>query len=77
MSNTISEKALYERIDRKLRAMGECLRRCREGSRWFNNLGRYYSISIAFNAVRDTHIDLEAWGRDLGVLGPNEVLAAD
>lgn len=77
MRKSVSVDALFRRIDRKLRAIGECLRRCREGSRWFNNLGRYYSISIAFNAVRDTQIDLEAWGRDLGVLGPNEVLAAD
>lgn len=73
----ISETALFRRIDRKLRAEGECLRRCRWNSRWLNNLGSYYSISIAHNAVRDTHIDLEVWGRHFGVLKPNEVLAAD
>jgi hypothetical protein len=77
MKKTISERALFERIKRRLRAEGECLRKCRQGSRCFNDLGSYYSISIAHNAVRDTHIDLEAWGRHLGVLKSNEVLAAD
>lgn len=73
----VSERALIGRVNRKLLAQGEILRQCSEKSRWFHDLGRYYIVCIHRNAVDDRHIDLEAFARELGALGPAEVLAED
>ena len=73
----VSESALLGRVNRKLSAQGEVLRRCSERSRWFDDLGRYYTVSVYHNAIIDKHNDLETLARELGALGPAEVLAED
>ncbi len=70
----ISERALIARINRKLKPEGEKLKTLR-GERWFSDLGRYYTVDENRNAVRDTHVNLEDWGRELGVLKAWERLA--
>jgi hypothetical protein len=69
----VSEKALYQRINRKLRAQGETLHRSR-GGRCAIELGEYYTVNTEINGVVDSHLDLEDFGRELGVLRPYEAL---
>lgn len=72
----VSTNALIGRVNRKLSAQGEVLRRCSERSRWFHDLGRYYIVSIYHNAIIAQHIDLEALAIELGALGSADSLAA-
>lgn len=72
---TITERALYQRIARKLRNEGDTLRTLR-GERWFTNLGRYYTVDIC-NCISGTHYDLEQLGHELGVLRSWEELEAE
>lgn len=62
----VSERALIARINRKLPG-NEKLKKLR-GTRWENDLGLYYIVDEYFNAVRDTHVDIESLGRELGAL---------
>ena len=64
----ISERALAARVSRRLSKDGERLKACKEDSRAFNSLGRYYVVDIERNVVTDRRIDLEAFARKLGVL---------
>jgi hypothetical protein len=74
-TQTVSERALARRIDRKLiRHSGERLAKCRSDSRWFNTLGDYYTYDKQSRFVRETHNDLEELGRELGVLKAGEQL---
>ena len=67
---SVSERATLQRVNRALAYEGKSMKICRENSRWFNDLGRYYVVN-EFNAV-DQHANLEGWARDLGVLKPFE-----
>ena len=71
----ITERALIARLNRRLADDGQQIKTCREGSRSFPTLGRYYIVRIDFNAVDTPDIDLEGWGREMGVLRDNESLA--
>ena len=62
----ISERALFLRLKRRLARDGIHLKTCREDSRWFNDFGRHYAVNDN-NAVHDTHMDIDAWARELGV----------
>lgn len=62
----ICERAIVARINRKLSKTGERLRVCRESSKWFNDLGRYYMINDR-NVICAAHIDLEQWNKQLAV----------
>ena len=64
----ISERALLARVSRCLSKDGERLKTCKEDSRAFDTLGRYYVVDIQRNLVTDRNIDLEAYARKLGVL---------
>ncbi len=73
----VTERALFSRINRKLKKEGEILRRCRENSRFYADMGPYYAVDVVSNTVTARGVsDLEAWGRDLGVMRPFEKLAA-
>lgn len=63
----ITEKALLARINRKLSAEGEQLRKSR-GARCILDLGEFYVRDFSMNFVSETHVDPEALGRDIGVL---------
>ncbi len=70
---TVTERALYQRINRKLKQDRSQLRTARS-ERAEQDLGRHYIVDTRRNAVRDTRVDLETLGRKLGVLQPWEAL---
>jgi len=74
MAKKVSERALIERIQRKLKGEGERLHVNRDG----NGLGgvetsRYY-VSNEQNAITSWHDDLADLARQVGVLKPGEEL---
>jgi hypothetical protein len=78
----ISERALIQRINRRLKQDGEMLRSARgtwHQGRWYpdSNLGRYYIIDFMRNFVIHVRVDLEAYGRELEVLREWEELQAE
>ena len=78
----ISERALIQRINRKLKSDNQKLctqRYWRDGSNLYenSNLGRYYVIDVYRNYVVDHHVDIEDMGRKLGVFAPWEELAQE
>jgi hypothetical protein len=69
----VTERALFARLSRKLKKEGQTLHRCRRDSRWFNDMGPYYTVDIDSNSVIDRGLSkLEVWGREVGVLKPYE-----
>jgi len=73
----VTERALFARIDRKLAKDGERLRRCKEDSRAFSELGALYIVNVNSNTITAKSCDLEKLGREIGVLSDWEVLEAD
>lgn len=71
---TVTERALLARINRKLRPSLHRVKVCREGSRWFIDLGKYYEVDLSRNHHLGSISDLRAYGHELGVLKPHEVL---
>jgi hypothetical protein len=73
----VSKRALLARLNRRLAKDGEIIKGTggTKGRRY--ELGEYYCISLARNTVTDTHVDLEAWARELAVLRPYERLEED
>lgn len=69
----IAEKTLISRINRKLASEGERLRVSRSTQARVD-LGDFY-VTDENNCVTAKYVDLEQWGRDLGVLQANEKLA--
>jgi hypothetical protein len=72
--NFVTEQALLRRIKRALAKDQQTVRCCRENSRSFRDLGRYYLLDLYFNQVIATHVDLETLGRELEVLGGSETI---
>ena len=73
MEKTVGEKALIQRINRRLAHDGEKLRKTRN-PRHFMDLGRYYVVVVPSGYHAASHINLEQYGRETGALGPNEQL---
>jgi hypothetical protein len=65
-----------QRLNRALAHEGTVIRACKETSRWFNDLGRYYEDNAQRNAVEAKHVNIEAWAREVGVLKPFEAMEA-
>lgn len=74
--HTLTERALLARINRRLYSRwkrGEqfknllFVRKCREDSRAFDYLGKFYAMSDR-GLVADTRMDLSDLARELGVL---------
>jgi hypothetical protein len=82
MRNTVSERALIQRINRKIggydrrtcTAWGERLHKTR-GDRSWSDLGPFYTIDWNSNVIGDTHINLEQYGREVGALAERESLS--
>jgi len=72
----VAERALVARINRVLAKSDEGLRRCRDGSRAFSELGRYYTVNFNRNLIVRKDHDLEELGRELNVLADFETLTA-
>ena len=71
---TVTERALIQRINRKLAHKWEKLRT--SSKRAFNNLGRFHVIDSYRNSVILTHVKLEDLARDIGVMHPLERMEA-
>ena len=63
----VTKRALIQRINRVLVKQGEALRTTR-GRRWWSNLGDHYTVDVDRNWIVATHVDLEGYGHELGVL---------
>lgn len=72
MPKTLSERALMARLQRSMRHEGIVLRCCREDSRHVQELGRYYAVDSALNAVVQSHLCLESEARNRALLKPWE-----
>ena len=78
----VTERALFQRINRKLKQDNQALRTARgfwNGPDWYEdtNLGRYYVIDIYRNVVVDHHVDLEGTAREWGALAEWEELKSE
>jgi hypothetical protein len=67
----VGARALSVRINRRISREGQSLRRCRS-ARERASLGNYYIVEN--DAVSKTHIELEQYAREIGVLSPHERL---
>jgi hypothetical protein len=78
---SVAARVLVQRINRKLAREDKILRMTRashdeeSGPYYDQNLGRYFVVDVGRNCVADTHLDLEAFAREIGALAPWEVLA--
>src|SRR5262245_28166716 len=61
----LSERAIIQRINRRLAKEYERLCTCRYNSRGWHDLGNYYVIDTYRNAVIHCHITLEDFAREL------------
>jgi len=69
----ISERALFQRIQRRLKKEGQKIFRSRAGMQKMN-LGTYYTVEIWTNTVKRYQIDLEDFGRECSVVADYEYL---
>ena len=69
----VKQETLRKRINRALRPRGAVLWRAR-GERARITLGDYYLVAVAGSAVLRRYLELEAFGRELGVLRADEAL---
>lgn len=69
----ISERALFQRIDRALAKAGEKLRKARSDEA-AASLGAYFIIDLKKKAVVRVKVDLVDLGRKLKILAPYERL---
>jgi len=67
----LGERALIQRINRKLAKDGQVLKKLR-GERWRTDLGEYYVVDLANNALKTWHVDLVAFAKELQVISPWE-----
>lgn len=70
----VTPRALTQRIARALRRDGSILKKARS-PRAVQNVGEFYVVDAAKNAITATHCDLEELGRELEVLAGYEALA--
>lgn len=64
---TISERALIQRINRKLKVSKLVLKKPRAG-----NLGDYYLVDLSLNAVVETDVDIKKLAKELSAMAPYE-----
>jgi hypothetical protein len=67
----VTYRALFQRVNRALKKQDEQLRTYR-GGRWSSDLGDLYIVDVNRNAIVRGDVDLEALGKELGVLEPFE-----
>jgi hypothetical protein len=80
----VKERALIARINRKLKPDDMQLKKARgyydrDRDYWYpdSNLGWYYTINTMLNCIVHTFLDLESYGRELGVLAAWEKLSEE
>ena len=67
----VSERALLQRINRRLRAADERVLKARRRD---PEIGDYYRIDFRRNFFVEGNVDLESTGREVGALRPWEAL---
>jgi hypothetical protein len=72
----VGKRALIQRLNRALAKCGDSgeMLRTPRGEKARQDLGEYYVLDLRHNCVIDKDVDLEEYGRDLGVLKPYEAL---
>jgi hypothetical protein len=73
MQTSVSTAAVIARINRRLKPDYEMLRRSRP--RWRSTVGDYYVVDLYHNMILQTHVDVEAFGREVGALKGFEEVA--
>ena len=76
MTIKLTNRALVARINRSLAACDQKLRKSR-GERARFDLGDYFVVDVPGRHIIDKYIDVEALGRELGVLRPSEQVAQE
>jgi len=76
MKARVTERALFQRINRALKKEDKILKKCRRDSREYYNLGEYYVVHLASGGVMFHYKDLalEEFAKKLGVLASYEKL---
>jgi hypothetical protein len=69
----VTMRAVIQRINRKLLADDEVLRKAR-GERARQEVGEFYVINFSMNSVMSKYVDPEEMARELGVLQPWETV---
>jgi len=69
----VTRRALLQRINRRLKEDQQVVKAAR-GDHAQQDVGEFYRLDYARNAVVEQHVDLEALGRKLKVLAPFERL---
>lgn len=70
----VSERALIQRINRKLKEDGQQVRTTRS-ERMERQVGRHFIVDLTQNLITQQNVDIEALGRKLKVLQDWEELA--
>ena len=70
----VTERALVQRLNRCLAREDRVLRKCRPGPD-YAELGDWYCVDLSSNTIASKDVDLEEWGRELGVLKPYEAMS--
>lgn len=71
---TVTERALFARVDRKLAKEGQRLRRCKSDAKAFPELGAFYIVDTTTNTIATKNCELEALAKEVGVLADWEEL---
>ena len=77
MTKPVSENAVFLRLKRAVAREGVSLKASSPASAGLTELGRYYTVDDKTGFVDSKHVDLEAWARDIGVLGLDEQMVPD
>jgi hypothetical protein len=72
----VTTRALLQRINRVLAKQHKVLKKAR-GARAPQDLGEWFYLDANRNVVLATHVDVEAFGRELEVLDPFEKLVEE
>jgi len=71
MGTTLTTSALVKRINRRLPDG----RRLRIARQWCSDLGDFYLVDPGVSVPAACHVDVIELARELGALGPHEVIA--
>ena len=73
----VSERAIFQRIQRKLAKEDQKLMKSR-GSRALSNLGSYYIVDLRTNFVKDYHIEnLEELAKEVNAIASHECVESE
>lgn len=71
----VSERAIFERVQRALNRNGSRICRSRIDSKAYCDFGRYYTVDVSRNTIDDSNVDLAALARELNVMHESETIA--